>query len=495
MNYKVIGRYLGLLLITEGVFLIPPALISLFLHESNAFYAILATILLAAIVGGVLFLLCRKCKREFYAKDGLVLVALAWFVLSAFGALPFTLSGEIPNYIDALFEIISGFTTTGASILTDIEAVSKGLLFWRSFTHWLGGMGILVFIMAIEPSGKGKGNSFSLHVMRAESPGPSVGKLVPKIGLTAKILYALYIALTALCIGMLLLGGMPVFDSFCIAFGTAGTGGFGILNDSMASYSPYLQTVVTVFMALFGINFSVYYLFLRNPRAALRDEEVRTYLLIMLGAILLITLNIYFSATDFGSFKECLHSAAFHVSSIMTTTGFSIADYNLWPSFSKWIILLLMLLGACAGSTGGGIKIARFLLIFKSMRAGFKRMLHPRSVQVITLNGKPVEDGILQGLWVYLSAYAVIFVISTLLISLDGFSVLTNLSATLSCLGNIGPGLDTVGPAGNFASFSWFSKIVLSLDMLFGRLEIFPLIALFSHDVYRRRNINIRRAL
>lgn len=495
MNYKVIGRYLGLLLITEGVFLIPPLLISLFGHESNAFLAILATMLLTAAAGGILFLLCRKCKKEFYAKDGLVLVALAWVVLSSFGALPFTLSGEIPNYIDALFEVISGFTTTGASILTDIEAVSKGLLFWRSFTHWLGGMGILVFLMAIEPSGKGKGNSFSLHVMRAESPGPSVGKLVPKIGLTAKILYALYIVLTLLCIGMLLLGGMPVFDSFCIAFGTAGTGGFGILNDSMASYSPYLQTVVTVFMALFGINFSVYYLFLRNPRAALRDEEVRSYLLIMLGAMLLITLNIYFSAADFGSFGECLHSAAFHVSSIMTTTGFTISDYNLWPSFSKWIILLLMLLGACAGSTGGGIKIARFLLIFKSMRAGFKRMLHPRSVQVITLNGKPVEDGIIQGLWVYLSAYAIIFVISTLLISLDGFSVLTNLSATLSCLSNIGPGLDAVGPAGNFASFSWFSKIVLSLDMLFGRLEIFPLIALFSHDVYRRRNINIRRTL
>lgn len=488
MNYKMIGRYLGLLLLMEAAFLLPPALISLFNKELSSLYALLITIALTATAGGTLAALCRKYRRVFFARDGLVLVALSWIALSAFGALPFTLSGQIPNYIDSLFESISGFTTTGASILTDVESMSRGLLFWRSFTHWLGGMGILVFLMAIEPSGKGKGNSFTLHVMRAESPGPSVGKLVPKIGQTAKILYAIYIVFTLLCVAFLLLGDMPLFDSLCIAFGTAGTGGFGILNSSLASYSPYIQTVVTVFMALFGVNFSLYYLFLRSPKATLRDEEVRVYFGIMLGAILLIAINVFTSTPDAGSFGACLHSAAFHVSSIMTTTGYAIGDFNLWPSFSKGLLLLLMILGACAGSTGGGVKITRMLIAFKSMRAGFKRMLHPHSVQIVSINKKPVDSNVLEGIWVYFSAYAVILVLSTLLISLDGFSLLTNISATLACLNNIGPGLDLVGPTGNYAMFSIPSKIVLLIDMLLGRLEIFPLIALLSRDVYRHRS-------
>ncbi len=483
MNTKIIGRYLGTLLMLEAVFLIPPTLISLFNGETKAFIGLILTIPLALGIGLLLRILCRRYIHTLYTKDGLVLVACSWIALSLFGALPFAISGEIPNYIDSFFEVVSGFTTTGASILKDVESMSRGLLFWRSFTHWLGGMGILVFLMALEPSQKG--NSFTLHVMRAESPGPSVSKLVPRIGLTAKLLYSIYMTMTLACIFFLLLGGMPLFDSICIAFGTAGTGGFGIRNDSMASYSPYLQTVVTIFMALFGVNFAVYHLLLRRPRAALKDEEVRLYFIIMLASIGIITLNIL---PQIGSLGQSLHQAAFHVSSIMTTTGFAISDYNLWPPLSHGILLLLMVLGACAGSTGGGIKTARLLLLYKSMRAGIKRMLHPRSVQVITLNGKAVDPSILHGLSVYFSAYIFILVLSFLIVSMDGFSVVTNFSAVLSCLNNIGPGLDVVGPAGNFSAFSIPSKLVLTLDMLLGRLEIFPLLALLNPELYRAKN-------
>ena len=482
MNYKIIGRYLGILLTLESAFLVVPAAISLYDREMKAFIGLIITIAITFIVGMLLRLVCRRYERVIYAKEGFVLVALAWIVLSLFGALPFTISGEIPSYIDSFFEIVSGFTTTGASILTDVEAMSRGLLFWRSFTHWLGGMGMLVFLMALEPTGKG--NSFSLHVMRAESPGPSVGKLVPRIGQTAKILYSLYIVMTVLCIIFLLAGGMSLFDSLCTAFGTAGTGGFGVKNDSLASYTPYLQTVVTIFMALFGVNFSVYYLFLRRPKAALKDEEVRLYFIIMLVSIGLVAWNIM---PIFGSFKDSLHEAAFHVSSIMTTTGFAISNFDMWPSFSKGILMLLMVLGACAGSTGGGIKTARLLLLYKSLRTGIKRMLHPRSVQVVRLNGKVVDSTILHNLNVYFAAYSCILVISFLIISTDGFSVTTNFSAVLACFNNIGPGLDIVGPAGNYSSFSVISKLVLSLDMLFGRLEIFPLLALLSPELFRRK--------
>lgn len=468
----------------EAGFLIPPTLISLFYHEWNAFSALSITLLISFVIGFLLSCLCRKYTRTLYTKDGMVLVAFSWIVLSLFGALPFTISGEIPSYIDSFFEVVSGFTTTGASILSDVEAMSMGLLFWRSFTHWLGGMGILVFLMALEPSRKG-GNSFTLHVMRAESPGPSVSKLVPKIGQTAKILYAIYIAMTILCAIFLIIGGMSLFDSLCTAFGTAGTGGFGIKNDSMASYSPYLQTIVTVFMALFGVNFAVYHLFLRRPKAAFKDEEVRTYFIIMLVSIGIITLNIM---PQVGSFKQSLHEAAFHVSSIMTTTGFAISDYNLWPTLSQSILLLLMVLGACAGSTGGGTKIARLLLLYKSMRAGIKRMLHPRRIQVVTLNGKAVEDSVLHDLSVYFSTYAFILVLSCLAISIDGYDVTTNISAVLACFNNIGPGLNLVGPTANYSLFSVPSKLILSLDMLLGRLEIFPLLALLNPEIYRVKN-------
>lgn len=483
MNTKIIGRYLGVLLMLEAGFLIPPTLISLFDKELKALYGLVITILLTFSIGFLLSRLCRKYVHTLYTKDGMVLVACSWIALSIFGAMPFTISGEIPSYIDSFFEVVSGFTTTGASILTDVESMSRGLLFWRSFTHWLGGMGILVFLMALEPSRKS--NSFTLHVMRAESPGPSVSKLVPKIGQTAKILYALYIALTVLNVIFLLIGGMSLFDSLCTAFGTAGTGGFGVKNDSLAGYSPYIQTVTTIFMALFGVNFAVYHLFLHRPKEAIRDEEVRLYFIIMFASIGIITINIL---PQIGNFWVSLHEAAFHVSSIMTTTGFAISDFNLWPTLSHGILLLLMILGACAGSTGGGIKTARLLLMYKSMRAGIRRMLHPRSVQVITLNGKPVEESVLHGLNVYFATYAFILVISFLLISIDNFSVTTNLSAVLACFNNIGPGLDLVGPAENYALFSVPSKLVLTLDMLLGRLEIFPLLALLNPEIYRIKN-------
>ena len=410
-------------------------------------------------------------------------MALAWLVLSFFGALPFYLSREIPKFVDCYFETVSGFTTTGASILTDVEVMSRGLLFWRSFTHWLGGMGILVFLMALEPSRRG--NGFALHVMRAESPGPAVGKLVPKISQTAKILYGIYIAMTALCVAFLLAGGMPLFDSLCTAFGTAGTGGFGIKNDSLAGYSHYLQSVVTVFMALFGVNFAVYYLLLRNWRAALKDEEVRLYFFILIAATGLVAANV---VPVVGSAGESVHQAAFHVSSIMTTTGFAISDFNTWPQFSHGVLMMLMVLGACAGSTGGGIKTVRLLLILKYMRAGIRKMIRPHSVQVVSLNGKPVDASVIRGMNVYMAAYCLILVTSFLMVSLDGNSVLTNVSATLACFNNIGPGLDLVGPISNYSSFSVLSKLTLTADMLLGRLEIFPLLVLFSPSVYRKSN-------
>lgn len=482
MNYKIIGRYLGILLMLEAAFLIPPAAVSLFFGESGAFTALLMSMALALAAGLLLWVLCRRYAHVLYAKEGFVLVALAWVMLSLFGALPFYLSREIPSLVDSFFETVSGFTTTGASILTDVESLSRGLLFWRSFTHWLGGMGILVFLMALEPSRRG--NGFALHVMRAESPGPSVGKLVPKISQTAKILYGIYIALTVLCIGFLLAGGMPLFDSLCTAFGTAGTGGFGVKNDSIAGYSHYIQSTVTIFMALFGVNFAVYYLFLRNWRAALRDEEVRLYFVILIAATALIAVNIF---PMLGSVGESVHQAAFHVSSVMTTTGYAISDFNVWPQFSQGVLMLLMILGACAGSTGGGIKTVRLLLVLKYMRAGVKKMLRPHSVQVVSLNGKPVDSNVLRGLNVYMAAYLCILVVSFLVVSLDGNSVLTNFSATLACFNNIGPGLDGVGPVNNYASLSILSKLTLTVDMLLGRLEIFPLIALCSPSLYRRK--------
>ena len=483
MNYKMMGRFIAQILMITGVFMLPALAISVYCGETAAVYAFLLTLGVFALVIGLLMLTCRGAASAFYAKEGLVCAGASWIVLSLLSCLPFYFSREIPSYMDALFEIVSGFTTTGASVLPAVEPLSKGILYWRSFSHWLGGMGVLVFLLAFTQSG-GKGQGFTMHLLRAESPGPNVGKLVPKMRKTAAILYLLYICLTILNVIFLLFGKMPLLEAVCTAFGTAGTGGFGIKNDSIAGYSPYLQNVTTVFMALFGINFSCYYLLLiGNFRSVFKDEELRMYLRILLGATLLIAWNLRGFYPTLG---ETFRHAAFQVSSIMTTTGFATTDFGRWPAFSQSILLLLMVIGACAGSTDGGLKCARALLLFKGLKRNIHQVLHHRRVQAIRINDQVVEEKVLDNANAYLSAYVIILFLSFLVISLDGYSIGTNFSAVLACFNNIGPGLEAVGPTCNFGGYSALSKLVLILDMLAGRLEIFPILVLFSHSTWKR---------
>ena len=482
MNYKMMGRFIAQILFIEGFFMLPALGISLYCGDAMAIRGFLVTISLICAIALFLWLVCKRAPSAFYAKEGLVCVGFSWIVLSFMGCLPFYISREIPRLIDAFFETVSGFSTTGSSILPSVEAISKGLLYWRSFTHWLGGMGVLVFLLAFTG---GKGQGCTMHLLRAESPGPNVGKLVPKMRQTASILYLIYIVLTVLDIIFLLLGDMPLFDAVCTAFGTAGTGGFGIKNDSIAGYSPYLQNVTTVFMALFGINFSCYYLLLlRQFKSVFKDEELRLYIGIILGSILLIVLNI---RDLYPTLEETVRHAAFTVSTIITTTGFATTDFDLWPAFSKAIIMLLMMMGACAGSTGGGVKGARLLLLIKSLRRNLRQILYPRKVQVVRNNGEKVDEAILSNANAYLAAYVIILFVSFLVVSLDNFSVTTNFTAVLACFNNIGPGLEAVGPTCNFSAFSTLSKLVLSFDMLAGRLEIFPMLVLFSASTWRRK--------
>ena len=482
MNHKMILRLICYILRVTVVAMLPALLIALFQQEWSAVWGISAAIVIGAALSLTTFLVPPE-NREIGAQEGFISVALCWIAVSLVGALPFYISREIPSFVDCFFETVSGFTTTGASILSNVEGLSMGLLYWRSFTHWLGGMGVLVFLLAVVPMGKGK-NSL-LHVMRAESPGPQVDKLVPTLQKTAKILYAIYIALTLIQVLLLLLGGMPIFDSFCTAFGTAGTGGFGVKNDSLAGYSPYLQTVCTVFMALFGMNFSIFYmLLLRQFSKALCNQELRLYLGVMLGSIALITWNIL--PLFQGNVRDSLHHAAFQVSSIMTTTGFSTVDFNLWPAFSKMLLVGLMIFGACAGSTGGGIKAARVLLMFKASKRGVRRMLRPRSVAAVHMDDQVVSEDVIQNTYSYFAIYVLIAISSMLLISIDEYSVETNITAVLACLNNIGPGLDMVGPAANYGHFSSFSKLVLSFNMLAGRLELFPVLMLFVPVAWKK---------
>lgn len=484
MNYKMVGRFLAQILTVEALFMIPAAVISAACNEIAALYGFLWSLLAIGMAAVLLFSFCKGAKSGFYAKEGFVCVGIGWIVMSVLGCLPFYISGEIPSYLDALFEIVSGFTTTGASILPEVESMSKGLLYWRSFSHWLGGMGVLVFLLAVAPA-SGKGRGYTMHILRAESPGPNVGKLVPKIRDTAKLLYLMYILLTVLNVIFLLIGGMPLFDAVCTAFGTAGTGGFGIRNDSMAGYSPYLQNVCTVFMLLFGVNFSCYYLLLmRRFKNVLKDEELRMYLGIVLGSIVLIVWNL---KDYYDTLGETIRHAAFQVASIVTTTGFATTDFDLWPSFSKSILLTLMIIGACAGSTGGGLKCGRALLLLKSLHRNIRKVLNPQKVQVVRNNGQMVEEKVLENTNAYLAAYMVIVLLSFILISLDGFSITTNISAVFACFNNIGPGFDAVGPTCNFSGYSAFSKLVLIADMLAGRLEIFPILILFSRSTWTRR--------
>ena len=481
MNYKMMGRFISQILFLEAFFMIPALLIGLGYREFTAAQSFGITIALILAVALVLYRICKGAPSAFYAKEGLVCVGVSWIVLSLVGCLPFYISREIPLYIDAFFEIVSGFTTTGSSILPNVEALSKGLLYWRSFSHWLGGMGVLVFLLAFTGE---QGKGFTMHLLRAESPGPSVGKLVPKMRKTASILYLIYIGLTVINVIFLLIGKMPLFEAVCTAFGTAGTGGFGVKNDSLAGYSPYLQNVTTVFMALFGINFSCYYLLLLGKvRSVFKDEELRLYLGIVFCSIALIVLNL---RGFYDTLGEAIRHAAFTVSSIMTTTGYATTDFDLWPAFSKAIIMLLMVIGACAGSTGGGLKVARLMLLLKSLKRNIGQVMQPRKVQVIRNNGGVVDEKVLANANAYLSAYVVILFLSFLIVSLDNFSVGTNFTAVLACFNNIGPGLEAVGPTCNFSAYSTLSKLVLCFDMLAGRLEIFPILVLFTRNTWRR---------
>lgn len=484
MNVKSISRTVGLILLITGIFQLFPLLIAVIDHEPRNVLAYIESLCLILLVGSALLLFSRGGNRMFSAQEGFAATGLSWIFMSAFGALPFFLSGQIPSYVDAFFEMVSGFTTTGASILTDVEALSRCNLFWRSFSHWLGGMGVLVFLLAVVPGARKNGGT-GIYLMRAESPGPSVDKLTPHLRQTAMILYGIYILLTALCIVCLLLGGMPVFDSFCIAFGTAGTGGFAIKNSSMGGYSYFLQTVVTVFMFLFGVNFSLYYmLLLRKFKAVFKNEELRLYFGIAAGSIVLITINI---SRMYNTVYESVHHAAFQVVSIMTTTGYGTVDFEQWPAFSKAILLSLMFIGASAGSTGGGLKVSRVLLLMKSIRRTIRKALHPRRVQPVYMDGRAVSEEVCDNVNAYLAIYCVILVLSFAIISVDGFSIGTNFSAVASCFNNIGPGFELVGATQNFSIYSDLSKIILSLDMLLGRLEIFPLLLLLSPDTWSRR--------
>lgn len=478
MNISIIRYILGSVLKFEAALMLLPCLVAVIYRESSGFSFVI-TILLCLAFG---FLLShrRPSSTVFYMKEGFLSVSLSWILLSIFGALPFLISGEIPAVEDALFEAVSGFTTTGSSILTDVEALTHCILFWRSFTHWIGGMGILVFILAILPMAGGH----RMYLMKAESPGPSVEKLVPRVRETAMILYGIYTAMTLLQIILLIVGKMPVFDAFCISFGAAGTGGFGIKNDSMAGYAPHLQVIVTVFMILFGVNFNIYYLILcRKFRQAFRSEELKAYLGIIGASILIMTWNI---RSFFPTLGEALRHAAFQVGSIITTTGYATTDFDLWPQLSKTLLLILMFTGACAGSTGGGIKVSRLLIMAKTVKKELFSFAHPRGIKKIKMDGHPVAHETVRAVNIFLIAYMLITAFSVLLISLDDYSFTTNFSAVAATLNNIGPGLDQVGPVENFHLFSPFSKCVLIFDMLAGRLELFPLLILFAPSTWRR---------
>ena len=484
MNVRMIGRILSQIIGIEAVFLLPAFGISLGYGELHTAAAFLLTLSIMGLFAGILWLFCRKASKQIGASEGMISVSLGWIVLSLFGCLPFCFSREIPSFIDAFFEIVSGFTTTGASILADVEGLSKGLLYWRSFSHWLGGMGVLVFLLAIAPTDS-SGGGFTMHLLRAESPGPNVGKLVPRMKKTAVILYLIYIVLTVINVLFLLFGGMDLLDALCTAFGTAGTGGFGVRNDSLASFSPYIQNVCTVFMFLFGINFSCYYLLLLgNIKEVFKDEELRLYIGLALGVVVLIALNIHHL---YDSWADTFRHSAFQVSSIMTTTGFATTDFDLWPMFSKGLLMLLMVVGACAGSTGGGLKCARLLLLFKSLKRNIHKLLNPKKVQTVRINGKAVSETVVDHANAYLAAYVVIIILSCLVISIDGQTIGTNLSAVLACFNNIGPGMEAVGPSCNYSLFSPLSKLVLIFDMLAGRLEIFPILILFSRYSWKRK--------
>ncbi len=477
MNHKMIRNILGWLLIFECGFMLVPAVTALVYREREVWSFLIAMLLCGTI--GVLCVWDRPKDSVLYARDGFVIVSLSWIVLSLFGAIPFFISGAIPNYVDAVFETVSGFTTTGASILTEVESLPRCMLMWRSFTHWVGGMGVLVFIMAFIPLSGGQ----NMHIMKAESPGPSVSKLVPRVKTTALILYSIYLVLTLIQFILLLCGGLNVFEALCTAFGTAGTGGFGVLNDSMASYSPYIQWVVTVFMLLFSVNFTCYYLFLLGRFKEAFNGELRRFILIVGAVILVITLNV---RGLFDTLGDALRHVAFTVASLISTTGFATENFDAWPELSRALLVLIMFIGACAGSTGGGLKVSRLMILFRGAFNEIGTLIHPRRVKRVTIDDRPVEPEVVRATNVYVMWYVLLFTVSVILISFDDHDLVTNFTAVAATINNIGPGLGLVGPAGNFAFFSIPSKLVLIFDMLAGRLELFPMLVLFAPATWKK---------
>ncbi len=478
MNYGMIRFVLSWILRLEGLLMFLPCVIALVCREEEGWvYLILAGI---AVAAGVL-LSKRPKNMEIYQKEGFVSVGLSWILLSCYGAVPFVITKEIPHFLDALFEIVSGFTTTGASILTDVEALSRTSLFWRSFSHWIGGMGVLVFILMLLPTGSGGSH---MNLMRAESPGPEVTKFVPRVRATARLLYKIYLGMTIIELVLLLITRMNWFDALCITFGTAGTGGFGVLNSSCGAYTPVQQWIITIFMLAFGVNFGFYYLLItRKAAEAFKMEEVRTYLLIVLAAVALISWNVY---SSYDGIRHTVRDAAFQVASIITTTGYSTTDFDLWPTFSRTILLTLMMIGACAGSTGGGIKVSRVLIMVKEIKEEMRSLLHPRSIRKMRIDGHTVQEKTMRSVMAFLVAYFVLFWVSFMIISIDGFSVETNFSAVAATLNNIGPGLDAVGPTQNYFAYSILSKAVLIFDMLAGRLELLPIFVLLYPGTWKR---------
>lgn len=477
MNSSMIRFILGSVLKIEAILMLLPALVGAIYHESQGKYYIIVSLVSGVI--GLLMTIKKPRNSVFYLKEGCLSTALSWIFMSIFGALPFYISGEIPSYTDALFETISGFTTTGASILTDVEALCHCNLFWRSFTHWVGGMGVLVFLMAIIPMAGGS----NINLMRAESPGPSVEKLVPKMKYTAQILYGIYLALTVIEFILLLIGQMPVFDAICMSFGTAGTGGFGVLNSSAANYTLFAQWVLTIFMILFGVNFNLYFILLfQGFKEAFQMEEVKYYFLVILASVAILMVDL---VKITGNVVQALTHSAFQVASIITTTGFSTMDFDKWSQTSRTVLVILMFIGACAGSTGGGIKVSRFVILARTVRKELGSYIHPRSVKKIQLDKKPVEHETVRSVNVYFITFILLFSLSVFLLSFEGHDLETNFTAVAATINNIGPGLNLVGPSQNFSFFGNFSKYVLMFDMLAGRLELFPMLILFMPPIWK----------
>ncbi len=482
MNYRMIFSILGKVLCVEAAFMLPALFISLCCGERAAVFGFALTVLLLAALGVPLALL-RVKRKEIFARDGLVTVGLVWLTVSLLGALPFFFSRTIPSYIDALFETASGFTTTGATILTEIASLPRGILYWRSFTHWLGGMGVLVFLLILSPFGQGSGGE-AMHLLRAESPGVKIAKLVPRMRRSTGILYLIYVGLTVIMFLFLIAGKMPVFDSVCMALGVAGTGGFSVLNDSAAAYSPYCQWVITAFMLLFGVNFNIYFLLLlREAKRALRNEELRIYGAIVVAATAVITVNLL---GTFATIGETVRHAAFQVAAVMSTTGLTTVDFNKWPELSKTILVLLMFCGACAGSTAGGLKVVRVAMLFKSALRSIRKVMRPNAVSLMRMDGEVLDEETARSVNSYLIVYWLVLLGTLLLVSLDGMDFATNFTASLTCLNNVGPGLNVVSPAGSFAPYSGFSKLVFTFAMLTGRLELYPMLALLCPSAWKK---------